>query len=214
MRRAVVPALLAVALLLAGCGEDDFQPGERARPAGLLRVPDLSGGYTVRIELDPRFRRAARTASGGLRPTGDATLEGATLTLPISGGMLRVEPRGEDAPAVSGRIDLDGSGVRVRGRRTATLEDLQLTPGDGTVVAKLVEGGRTEDGTLPVLRFVPVTTRPLRLSETDAGAVLEGTRVRLMPGGARVLRRALGTGAPRAGTVVGEAKVTIDRDGP
>ena len=129
-RLAATLATGVAALALAGVGA-----GSAVAAEPIATIPDLTG-QSSSVRLDSGFTDALGQLQVEPGTIGDATLEGGSVSFPITGGNVTVYRPGDANPYVQGRIEHDGSG-------------LSLTKGDTRVeltdfVIAVIMGGDQE----------------------------------------------------------------------
>jgi hypothetical protein len=145
--------------------------------------------------------------------TGKATLtDTGLLTLPITGGSLRVFGAGTQsaAPTAEGSVVHQGSGLQITGgNKRVTMRDLVLDPGSGRVTGTVSVNGTVSSTDAPVF-----TLDESRLQEptatSDGTVVLRGATMSLTTETAALLSTTFSapevTGSRTIGTVVITAK--------
>lgn len=185
--RSGVAAVLSAGLLvagLAGCAVPGNSTGPGARPAQPLEKQDQSespspsptvsaspttpptpvadlpslSGVRTQVTLDPAFLQSLRAAGLKAVPVGDATLQNDVISLPITGGSLRVLPGTgglSSAPIAEGSIAHRGSGLQLTGSgdNRLTMRNLAIDPARGVVTATVGINGRVTSTNTPVFIF-------------------------------------------------------------
>lgn len=201
---------------LAGCSAPaaDVQPttapapSVQADPEPLASIPALDGVDT-QVTLDQGFLDALTTL--GLTPgvTGTATLTGATLAFPITGGNVDYyDPEEDYRPYVQGSIEHDGSGITLTaGDIVVGLSDFRIDPGTSQLFGTVTANGAEVGQDIYIFNLDGSTLKPLQ-QDADGNAVLEGTTVYVSPDAAALLNDTFGTDAVTDQLVVGIAKIT------
>jgi len=208
--------LAAASLLvvgLAGCSAPAAEPtpsapAAEADPTPLASIPALDGVDT-QVTLDSGFLDAL--TSLGLTPgvTGTATLDGATLSFPITGGNVDYyDPEEDYRPYVQGSIEHDGSGITLTAGDTVVgLSDFRIDPGTSQLFGTVTANGEEVGKDIFIFNLDGSTLKPLQ-QDADGNAVLEGTTVLISSDAAELLNTTFGTDAVTDELVVGIAKIT------
>ena len=216
-RTAVAAALAVTAGLgLAACGDGDTSVNPTAdsssnsHPTPIATVPAVKGGSTA-VALDAGFTQALTTL--GLTPgtVGNATLNGTTISFPISGGTVTVYDKDSGyRPWVQGALFHAGSGLSLTaGGTEVQLTDFVIDPGKP---ARLF-------GTVLVNGQVAAYSAPLfdlngknlgaPTQDADGNTVLSGTQVKVSPEAAALLDSTFKTDAVKGGLLVGTSTITV-----
>lgn len=204
-----------LSITLAACGSSDTtttpnsDTSSSASAEPVATVDNLSGVSTA-VTLDPAFLEALTTLSVTPGVIGDATLEGAVLTFPITGGNVKVFEKGAVDPYVQGEIMHDGSGLSLEaGGTKVDLENFVVDPGKSVLTGKVSANGEEVAPDANLFFLDGSTLQPLA-TEGD-NAVLEGTTVKLHPDAAALLRKTYSLTEDQLPDyfTVGVAKITV-----
>jgi hypothetical protein len=201
---------------LAACGSSDTSVNPAAssssnsHPTPVATVPDVKGGSTA-VALDAGFTSAL--TSLGLTPgtIGSATLNGSTISFPISGGTVTVYDKASGyRPWVQGVLFHAGSGLSLTaGGTSVQLQDFTIDPGKP---ARLF-GSVSVNGKLAVADapLFDLNGKNLGAPTTDAqgNTVLQGTQVTISPEAAALLDSTFKTDAVKGGLLVGVSTITV-----
>lgn len=213
----IAAGLLAGGLLMGGLaactattGGDDTSssPSAEADPTPVASIPELAG-VSTQVTLDQGFLDAL--TSLGLTPgtLGTATLDGAVLSFPITGGNVDYyDPNEKYRPYVQGSISHDGSGISLTaGDTVVELTDFRIDPGTSQLFGTVTANGEKVADDVYIFNLDGSTLKPLSM-DADGNAVLEGTTVLISPDAADLLNKTFGTDAVTDQLVVGIAKIT------
>ncbi len=212
-------ATLAVAgvlgLSLAACGSSSTpstgsSASASADTAPVATVPDLSKGVSTAVTLDPAFLKALTDLKVTPAPIGKATLDGAVLTFPITGGNVTVFKKGAVDPYVTGKIMHDGSGLSLEaGGTKVDLENFVVDPGTSVLTGKVSANGAEVAPSANLFFLDGSTLKPLATEGNNA--ILEGTTVKLHPDAAALLRKTYNLTEAQLPDyfTVGVAKITV-----
>lgn len=205
--------LLVLALVVAGCGDDDAQEGADtsgtpAATSGGTETPggtETSGGTAVvdRAGVNVRgqetllitsesFRSTLEGAGVELSALAPATLDGDTITIPITGGRVAIEDGG-------GTVDHDGGFVLAGGEGRVEVDDLFVDTRSGTVFGRI--GGSQ-------VRILRLDTSGLSAKRGEDSLVVGDLEATLAGDGAAVLKEELGAELPE-GAEVGTVRVEL-----
>jgi hypothetical protein len=230
IRTTALAALTAGLLVtaLAGCAEPASSPSGSPTPLptseGIQPIGEPTAGSTVRptpgptptvqkapitggttqIALDSGFAAELRVLKVTPSADGRASLQGTTLSLPITGGSLLLYPGG----VVEGNVLHAGAGLALRGSgKTVRLTDLVIVPGEKPyVTGNIVAGGAT--ASRGVVLF-DLDSAAMHSAVTSGGQTVFGkVNVTLAPGAATLLNQQLGTTALPSAMRVGVATIT------
>jgi hypothetical protein len=216
-----IPALALSGVLavagLAACGssdDDTASTGNTTAAAATPKadLPDLSKGVSTAVTLDQGFLDGITKLGVTPGVIGSATLDGAVLSFPITGGNVKYYTPGSVNPYVQGKIDHNGSGISLAaGGHKVELENFVVDPGTSSLTGKVTVDGSLFAASAPLFFLDGRTLKPLAMEGTNA--VLEGTVVKLAPEGAAALNKVFSlTGTPNALPdyfTVGVAKITV-----
>ena len=220
-----------LALGLAACGSD----GSNANPVGaatsgagaatsaavgavnpsasaspLASIDNLGGGMT-QVTLEAGFLQALQGFKLTPGVVGKATLNGMTLTFPITGGNVTYYPPGSRDPYVTGMIKHVGSGLSLAGGgKTVQLTDFVVDPGASMLMGKVTVDGKVAAPSAPLFFLDGRTLKPLQTMGKEA--ILEGTQVKLTDTAAGLLNMVYGLQNAQVKvqpTLVGVAKITV-----
>jgi hypothetical protein len=179
-----------------------------ADPEPLASIPALSGVDT-QVTLDQSFLDAATGLGLTLGLVGNAALDGATLSFPITGGNVDYYDPAEDyRPYVQGEIDHAGSGISLTaGGTVVELTDFVIDPGTSRLTGTVSVNGTVAAEDVFIFNLDGTTLKPLATDE-NGNAVLEGTRVLISEDAAPLLNDTFGTDAIQPDMLVGIAKIT------
>ena len=203
-------------LTVAACAEDDVTVdenitqdlGQDAEP--VAEIENLTGVSTA-VEVDESFLSGLQSLNVTPGTVGDATLEGSTLSFPITGGdVTYFDPNSGVDPYVQGEIEHEGSGLSLSaGGTTVELTDFVVDPGESVLTGKVTANGDVVAEDAELFFLDGRTLQPLQVNEADGTAVLQGTTVSLTEDAADLLNETFGTDALTEFFLVGEATITV-----
>ena len=217
------PAILAtaagLALGAAACGDDSTSSSgqgssasqtQASKPEPVAQIDQLSGRSTA-VELDSGFVDALASLKLTPGPVGDASIDGATASFPITGGNVTYYEPGTVSPYVQGEIDHDGSGLSLEGAgKTVRLTNFVVDPGASVLTGKVTVDGQEAAADAPLFFLDGRTLEPLKVNKGDGTAVLQGTSVKLKAEAADLLNQTFGVDALKEGLMIGTAKITVN----
>jgi hypothetical protein len=210
---AVLATTAALAFGAAACGDDSGSgdsASESSRPDPVAQIDALTGRSTA-VELDGGFVGALESLKLMPGPVGDASIEGATASFPITGGNVTYFEPGTVSPFVQGEIDHDGSGLSLKGGgKTVRLTDFVVDPGRSVLTGTVTVDGEEAAASAPLFFLDGRTLDPLAVDEGDGTAVLQGTTVKLKAEAADLLNQTFGVDALEEGLVIGVATITVN----
>ncbi|ANH38723.1 hypothetical protein I601_2299 [Nocardioides dokdonensis FR1436] len=205
-----------VALPISACGsENDAEAAgssssevAQSAPEPVAVIEALTGDST-QITLDKGFLDALTQLKLTPGTVGEATLEGAELSFPITGGNVTVFEPGTVSPYVIGQLQHVSSGLSLSaGGTTVELLNLNVDPGVSRVYGDVAVNGKVAVESAFLFQLDGRTLNPLQV---DGGqAVLEGTEVKISEPAAGLLNDTFGTDAVKPGLLVGIAEITVD----
>ena len=225
VKRSMVAAVaLSAALSMAACSSDsgseasDTSTSAAAatsstvtNPAPIATIPAISGGDTA-VELDPAFLEALTGLGVAPGVLGTATLDGATLDFPITGGTATVYDKDSGyRPFVQGSIFHQGSGISLTaGANVIQLENFVVVPSKPAILfADVSVNGTLAAPSFPLFNLNGTTLEPITV-DSSGNAILTGTKVEVSPAAAEFLNTTLGApGAVPDNFLVGVATLTI-----
>jgi hypothetical protein len=224
MRSMKIPALALTGVLavagLAACGSsNDSSTGSdtstsstsAASTSPKVDLPDLSKGVSTAVTLDQGFLDGITKLGVTPGTLGTATLTGAVLSFPITGGHVKYYTPGTVTPYVQGEIDHDGSGISLTaGGHVVNLENFVVDPGKSMLTGKVTVNGKTAAPSAPLFFLDGRTLKPLAVKKSNNTAVLEGTTVKLTQEAADLLNKTFKIDALKKNLVIGVAKITIN----
>ena len=212
-----IPAVLvttaALAFGAAACGDDSSSDdsSRQSQPAKPVVQIDALTGQSTAVELDGGFVRALESLKLTPGTVGDASIEGATASFPITGGNVTYYEPGTESPFVQGEIDHDGSGLSLKGGgKTVRLTDFVVDPGRSVLTGTVTVDGERGAASAPLFFLDGRTLNPLEVNEDDGTAILEGTTVKLKAEAADLLNQTFGVTALEEGLEIGVAKITVN----
>ena len=223
--RRVVGGLAATALValpLSACGTEEdagdaaaaattsesSESSEAGAPEPVAAIESLTGEDT-QITLDQGFLDALTQLKLQPGTIGEATLEGAELSFPITGGNVTVFEPGTVSPYVIGQLQHVSSGLSLSaGDTTVQLENLNVDPGVSRVYGDVLVNGKVAVESAFLFQLDGRTLNPLEVQGDQA--ILEGTEVKISEPAAGLLNDTFGTDAVEAGLLVGIAEITVD----
>ena len=206
-----------LALPLAACGSSDSDTAASssgspsaaaaAAPSPVASIDALTGKNT-QITLDQGFLDALTSLKLTPGTVGQATLQGADLSFPITGGNVTVFEKGEVSPYVIGQVQHVGSGLSLAaGGTKVELTNLNVDPGVSRVYGDVSVNGKVAVQSAFLFQLDGRTLKPLETQGNEA--ILEGTKVEVSPDAAGLLNQTFKTKAVKAGLLVGVAKITV-----
>jgi hypothetical protein len=225
-KKTTVAALSAgLALTLAACGSDEGATGANgstgsdtgststsasAEPAA--EIDSLSGKQTA-VTLDPAFLEGLTALQLTPATIGGATLEGAKIAFPITGGNVTYfDPSSGVDPYVQGLIEHDGSGLQLTGAngKVVELTDFVVDPAESILTGKVTVDGEVFAESADLFFLDGRTLNPLQVNDAEGTAVLEGTTVSLTQTAADALNTVFETDALAEFFTVGIAEITVE----
>jgi len=196
-RTPTVLACAALALGASACGSEE----------PVVEVEEIPVGTTY-VELDSGFVSALESLSLTPGPVGSAAISGGSARFPITGGSVTVYEPGSVDPYVQGEIGHGGSGLSLSsGDTEVALTDFVVDPGTSKLTGDVWVDGEVAAENAYLFFLDGSTLDPLR--PLDAGAVLEGTTVKLSQEAAGLLNETFGTDALEGGLEIGTAKIVV-----
>ena len=162
-------------------------------------------GQSTAVDLDPGTLSALTSLGVKPAPTGTATLSGATLKFPITGGVAVLHSDKSVKPGyVDGVVLHQGSGLSLtKGSTTIDATDFVINPGNSMLYASL-----------PALKMYNfplffLDGSNLQVSQSGGAVHLDGTKVELSPQASSALDQAFGTTALKPYTLIGIAHIAV-----
>ena len=202
----------AAGLLVAGVGISAANASTEAAsaakiPAPVAAVPEIFGGSTA-VALDSGFTGALTTL--GLTPgtVGTATLDGSSISFPITGGsVVYWSPSGKYRPYVQGIVEHDGSGLSLTaGSTVVDLTNFTINPGNSKLYGDVTVNGTVAATQAYLFSLHGGTLKALQVDGNNA--ILQGTTVHVSSDAAAVLNKVFSTDAVKGGLLVGVATIT------
>lgn len=191
-------ALLTAAV--AACSSDSKDT------KAVASIPTLSGKSTS-VALDTGFVNALTQLK--LKPglVGKASMQGTTVTFPITGGHVTVYKKGQVTPYVQGKINHSGSGLSLTGGSTkVTLQNFVVHPGNNSnLTGDVLVNGKSAAKGAKLFDLDGSTLKPITID--NGVATLTGTRVLMSSDAASLLDKTFHTSAVKGGLVVGVATI-------
>lgn len=217
IRRVVggIAATALVALPISACGTESdtadaasTSESSQSAPEPVAVIESLTGEDT-QITLDQGFLDALTQLKLAPGTIGEATLEGAELSFPITGGNVTVFEPGAVSPYVIGQLQHVSSGLSLSaGKTTVQLENLNVDPGVSRVYGDVLVNGEVAVESAFLFQLDGRTLNPLEVK--GGQAILEGTEVKISEPAAGLLNDTFGTDAVKPGLLVGIAEITVD----
>ena len=217
-KSAILALSAGLTLGLAACGSND--PGNTntatnetttEEPTPAAAIDTLTGKQTA-VTLDQGFLDGLTALKLTPATIGGATLEGAKIAFPITGGNVTYfDPASGVDPFVQGLINHDGSGLQLTGAngKVVKLENFVVDPAESVLTGKVTVDGMVFAETAPLFFLDGSTLNPLQVNEADGTAVLEGTTVSLTKTAADALNMVFETDALAEFFKVGIAEITV-----
>ncbi len=216
-KSAVLALAAGLTLGLAACGSNDTdtastgnsEPKAAASPAAVIDT--LSGKQTA-VTLDEGFLAGLTALKLTPATLGGATLEGAKIAFPITGGNVTYyTPDSGVDPYVQGLINHDDSGLQLTGAngKVVKLENFVVDPAKSVLTGKVTVDGAVFAESADLFFLDGSTLNPLQVNEADGTAVLEGTTVSLTKTAADALNMVFETDALAEFFKVGIAEITV-----
>ena len=213
-KTAVLSLGLALTLGLAACGSNDEtvgqEPGAAATP--VAQIDALTGVQTA-VTLDPAFLEGLTALQLTPATLGGATLEGAVIAFPITGGNVTYyDPASGVTPYVQGLINHDNSGLQLTGANgvVVKLENFVVNPETSILSGKVTVDDEVFAESADLFFLDGSTLNPLAEGTEPGTAVLEGTTVSLTMTAADALNSVFETTALAEFFPVGVAEITVD----
>lgn len=211
--------LALLAAPLAACGsENDNSSGSSGSSSSstssiqyLAQVKDLSQyGGTTQVKLDPGFLQALTTLKVAPSPYADATLDGDTITFPITGGNVGLFKPGTTPDYVVGQVQHENSGLNLEaGGKTVTVGDFNVDPVASLVYGDVLVDGKPAASSIAIFRLDGTTLQAPDLSGGGGEVVLQGSGVFLTEGAATLLNDTFGIKDLSGAVKVGVATITV-----
>lgn len=181
------------------------------RPSPVATVPAIAGGSTA-VALDSGFTDALTQL--GLTPTtdGDATLDGGTITFPITGGTATLyDSSSAYRPYVQGVLFHQGSGLSLTaGKTKVSLDNFVIDPGEpARLFGDVSVNGKLAVASAPLFDL-DGSTLEAPSTDSDGNTVLSGTQVKISPEAAALLNSTFKTDAVAGGLLVGTSTITLE----
>jgi hypothetical protein len=218
-KSAVLALSAGLALSLAACGGDESTANTssntantQTEPTPAAAIDSLSGKQTA-VTLDPAFLEGITALQLTPATLGGATLEGARIAFPITGGNVTYfDPASGVEPYVQGLINHDDSGLQLTGAngKVVKLEDFVVDPAESVLTGKVTVDDAVFAESAPLFFLDGRTLNPLQVNESAGTAVLEGTTVSLTQTAADALNMVFETDALTEFFPVGVAEITVD----
>jgi hypothetical protein len=189
---------------------ESVSPTPTTPPTPIAELPSLSGVHT-QVVLGHVFQQTLAASALKVVATGTATLtDTGLLTLPITGGSLRVFGAGSQsaAPSAQGSVVHQGSGLQLTGgNKRVTMRDLVLDPGSGRVTGTVSVNGTVSGTNVPI--FALDESRLQEPTTTSTGTVvLRGATMSLTPEAAAMLNETFGAPEVSDRRVIGTVVIT------
>lgn len=215
-KTASVALAAGLALTLSACGSNDTSVGASdveavASPSPIAEIDSLSGVQTA-VTLDPGFLEGLTALQLTPATVGEATLEGAVIDFPITGGNVTYyDPASGVTPYVQGEIMHEDSGLQLTGAngKVVELTDFVVDPAESVLTGMVTVDGEVFAPSAPLFFLDGRTLNPLEVNEADGTAVLEGTTVSLTAEAADALNTVFETDALAEFFKVGIAEITV-----
>lgn len=160
-------------------------------------------GQQTSVDLDSSTLQALTSLGVKPAPVGSATLQGSTISFPITGGVAVIHSDHAYQPGyIDGVILHQGSGLSLtKGSTTVTATNFVVNPGNSMLYATI--------GNSPNVPLFFLDGSSLQVS-TQGGAVhLDGTKVELTPQASSALDSAFNTTALKPYTPIGIAHLVV-----
>lgn len=214
-KSAVLTLGLGLTLGLAACGSNADEVGTDAAPAApepVAAIDSLTGVETA-VTLDEGFLAGLTALNLTPATIGGATLEGARIAFPITGGNLTYfDPEAGVTPFVQGLINHDDSGLQLTGANGAVvkLENFVVNPETSVLTGKVTVDDEVFAESADLFVLDGSTLNPLDTESSPGNAVLEGTTVSLTKTAADALNMVFETDVLAEFFTVGIAEITVE----
>jgi hypothetical protein len=180
-------------------------------PSPLAALDSLDGKQTA-VTLDKDFLAALTSLNVKPAPVAPATLTGAKIAFPITGGNVTYfSPDSGVEPFVQGEIVHAKSGLQLTaGGKVVKLTDFVVDPEESVLTGKVTVDGKVAVESAPLFFLDGSTVNPLMVNEAAGTAVLEGTTVSLTEEAAALLNETFGITALEEFLKVGIAEITLE----
>lgn len=206
-----VAALALLAVPLAACSDEDGG-SDVDRVDAVATVDDLANGKNTQITLDDGFLQALEGLGLTPAPTRDATLDGAVIQFPITGGNVSLFEPGSVPNYVVGQVQHENSGLSLTaGDTTVEIGNFNVDPGVSRVYGDVAVNGQLAATSAYLFRLNGNTLKEPQTEGNDV--ILEGTRVFISDVAAGLLNDTFGTDAVTDELLVGVAKITVNAGG-
>lgn len=171
-------------------------------------IASLSHGKSTSVALDGKFLSALTGLKVAPAPFGTATLNGTTITFPITGGNVTVYKKGAVKPYVQGQVDHQGSGLTLTaGSTKVTLENFVIDPGNNSkLTGDVLVNGQSAAKGAKLFDLDGGTLKPITIDSAGV-AKLTGTRVLLSSDAAALLNKTFKVSALKGGLFIGTATI-------
>jgi hypothetical protein len=216
-RTSLVALSAALALTLSACSDDSSEDTATtgneptSEPTPLAALDSLTGVQTA-VTLDASFLEGLTTLQLTPAVLGGATLEGAKIAFPITGGEVEYyDPNGTVQPYVVGSIEHEGSGLSLTGGgKTVELENFVVDPDESVLTGDVTVDGTVAAEDAPLFFLDGRTLNPLDTESSAGNAILEGTTVSLTKTAADTLNMVFGVDVLTEFFLVGVAEITVE----
>jgi hypothetical protein len=220
-KSAVLALSAGLAFSLAACGSSDTGTDSTANestnettaePTPAAAIDTLTGKQTA-VTLDKGFLDGLTALKLTPATLGGATLEGAKIAFPISGGNVTYyDPASGVTPFVQGLINHDESGLQLTGSngKVVKLENFVVDPAKSVLTGKVSVDDAVFAESADLFFLDGSTLKPLAVDAGTSTAVLEGTTVSLTKTAADALNMVFETDALAEFFTVGIAEITVD----
>ncbi len=218
-KTAVLALGMTMTLGLAACGSNDTAtvgsgttsdaPSAAAKP--VAELDNLTGMQTA-VTLDPAFLEGITSLKLTPGVIGGATLEGAKIAFPITGGNVTYfDPTSGVSPFITGAIMHAGSGLSLTGGgKKVELTDFVVDPGASILTGKVTVDGAVAFESAPLFFLDGSTVNPLDTTSKPGFGIVEGTTVSLTKEAADALNGVFGVTALTEFFPVGIAEITLE----
>lgn len=187
-------------------GSSSSASSPSSTPTPVAAIANLTGVDTA-VQVDSNTLAALKSLKVTVTPTGKAkattTYKPATFDFPITGGNVKVYPKGSVTPYVQGIIHHEGSGLEfAAGGKTLTVENFDIDPGTSMLMASV----KGMSGKIPLFSL---DGSNLQITKDSAGhAKLDGAKVELTAEAAQALNKTFGVTAFQPKMLIGIAHIT------
>ena len=201
-------AILAVGVAACGSSNDSSSSSSSGNTKPVAQIDPLTGVSTT-VALDSGFLDALTQLKVTPGVVGDASLKGADISFPITGGSVTYyDPTSSVRPYVQGIINHSGSGLSLTaGGTKVELTDFVIDPGTSKLMGNVSVDGKEAASDAVLFDLDGSTLKPLM--PTSNGGILSGTTVLLSKDAASLLNDTFKINALKGGLKIGISTIKV-----